>query len=84
MKVNGKKGHIAHNKGSLLRQGFDVIEDVKTELKRVTWTSKEELQVYTKIVVGATFTVGMLVYTTDIVIKTALETINFVLRAFGG
>ena len=33
--------------------------DVKAELRRITWTSKEELQVYTKIVVGATFALGL-------------------------
>ena len=54
-KVKSMEGYTA--KGA-----FDYLEDIKAEFKKVSWTSREELQVYTKVVVGATFVFGMSVY----------------------
>ena len=50
-----------------LRKGY------VTELKKVTWTSKEELIVFTKIVVGATFLLGLGIYGVDLLIKGVLN-----------
>ncbi len=47
---------------ALGRKAFDFVGDIKSEFSKITWTSKQELTVYTKIVVGATFIFGMLVY----------------------
>lgn len=44
----------------------DWIESLKTEIRSIHWTSKEELRVYTQIVVGATFFFGMGVYLVDV------------------
>lgn len=60
------------------------VGDVKSEFKKVVWTSKEELKVYTQVVVVTTFVCGMLVFFADLVIKNVLEAINFALRVFGG
>lgn len=60
------------------------IEEVKHEVKVIHWTSKEELKVYTQIVVGATFMLGMGVYLVDLLIHGALNTLNFVIRAVFG
>ncbi len=57
---------------------------VKAEFKKITWTSKEDLQNYTKIVVGATFLCGMCVYLVDLGIRGVLETLEKVtLLIFG-
>lgn len=62
----------------------DLIEDIKRELKSVTWTSKEELKVYTQIVVVATFVFGMGVYFVDLIIQSALNTLTWITRLITG
>ena len=49
------------------------IAELKTELKKVTWTTKDELVLFTKIVVGSTFTLGLGIYAVDLVIKGVLN-----------
>lgn len=67
------------NGESSIRNAFHLLEEVKTEFKRITWTSKEELQLYTKVVVSGTLIFGLSVFTADLMIRTVLDTINFVL-----
>lgn len=55
-------------------------QDVKDEVKKITWTSKDELFFYTKLVVGATLVVGMSIYLLDLVIQTSFVTLNLLLR----
>ncbi len=49
------------------------IRELKEELKKVTWTTKEELIFFTKIVVGATFILGLGIYAVDLSIKGVLN-----------
>ncbi len=62
----------------------DFVGDVKQELKKVEWTSKEELTVYTKIVLASTFIFGMVIYFIDLIIQGVLGGINILLKAFIG
>lgn len=62
----------------------DFVEEVKAEVQRVTWTSREELQVYTKIVVGSTLFFGIGVYCTDLLIQGMLNGLSFFVRLIGG
>lgn len=55
-------------------------QGVKSELKKVSWTSRKELVTYTKIVVGATFLMGMGIYFSDLVIKTAIDGLGVIAR----
>lgn len=48
------------------------LQELKKELKQVTWTSKDELMMFTKIVVAATFAFGLGIYGIDILIKVCL------------
>ena len=48
------------------------LQGLKNELKQVTWTSKAELVLFTKIVVGATFALGLGIYGVDLLIKGCL------------
>jgi preprotein translocase SecE subunit len=41
--------------------------ELKEEIRRVHWTTKEELQTHTRVVVGATLLFGILVYVVDLV-----------------
>ena len=60
------------------------IEEMKSEFKAITWTSKQELITYTQIVVGATFALGLGVYFVDLTIQNVLEAIATVARWIGG
>jgi preprotein translocase subunit SecE len=48
------------------------LQELKNELRQVTWTSKAELALFTKIVVGATFALGLGIYGADLLIKSCL------------
>lgn len=60
------------------------IENLKQEIRSIHWTSKEELKVYTQIVVGATFLFGMGVYLVDLVIHGVLGALTWVARMLVG
>jgi len=62
------------------KQVSHYLADVKTEFKKISWTSKEELQTYTKIVVGATFLCGMGVYMIDLLIRGGLSLLEGIAR----
>ncbi|CAM0117435.1 preprotein translocase subunit SecE [Rhabdochlamydiaceae symbiont of Dictyostelium giganteum] len=60
------------------------LEQLKNELKQVTWTSKEELGTLTKIVVVVTFAFGLGIYGVDLVIKGCLTSFkNLIDLIFG-
>jgi preprotein translocase subunit SecE len=53
-----------------------LIREYKEELKKVSWTTKEELIFFTKIVVITTFAFGIGIYVVDLVIKGVLQLIG--------
>lgn len=59
-----------------LRGPLSFISELKSELKKVSWTTKSELLSATKIVVLAMFGFGMGIYLVDLLIKGALEAIK--------
>lgn len=61
---------------------IDFFGDVKAELKKINWTSPEELKVYTKIVVGMTFILGMSIYLVDLTIQSFLLGLGYLFRLF--
>jgi len=58
--------------------------EIKQEMTKVTWTTKEELVLLTKIVIGSVFVFALGIYFTDIVIRSALQTISFLARIITG
>ena len=66
------------------KKSLSFLRQVQEELKKVTWTTKEELKTCTKIVVGSTFFFGLGIYLVDLVVRGGLEFIRFVFRGFGG
>lgn len=60
------------------------VADVKSEIQKITWTNREELFFYTKLVVGATFVCGMAIYLLDLVIQGTLSSLNFFLHLISG
>jgi preprotein translocase subunit SecE len=57
---------------------------VKEELKKVTWTSKKELKVSTKVVVISTFVFGIAIYVADLILKGALDGLSMLAKWIGG
>lgn len=64
------------------RVGF--LQSMKDELKKVSWTSKEELATCTKIVVGATAFFGVGIYVVDLVVRSVLQGIHTLARLMMG
>lgn len=60
------------------------VGDVKEELKKVEWTSKDELKSYTKIVLASTFLFGLTIYLVDLVIQGFLGGIHYLVKAIIG
>ena len=59
---------------------FRFLEELKQELKKVSWTTKQELKFSTKAVVISTLAFGMGIYVVDLVVKGALSTIGQLFR----
>jgi preprotein translocase subunit SecE len=58
------------------REASAYLQEIKEELKKVEWTTKAELVLCTKIVIGATFLFGIGIYLVDLLVKGSLETIR--------
>jgi preprotein translocase subunit SecE len=72
------------HQASKKKPAFSFVQELKEELKKVSWTTKNELKLSTQVVVGATFLFGLGIYLFDLVIKGALDFIAlFVHFIFG-
>lgn len=60
------------------------VGEVKQELKKIEWTSKEELKAYTKIVLASTFLFGLFVYSIDLIMRGILSALDGFLKFIGG
>ena len=54
------------------------IQGIKDELKKVSWTTKEELMLSTKVVIAVTFACGVGIYFVDLLVKGGLDFISYV------
>jgi preprotein translocase subunit SecE len=64
------------------KQSF--FREVINELKKVTWTTREELLASTKAVVVATFAFGLMIYLCDLVIRGTITGIGSLIRMIFG
>jgi preprotein translocase subunit SecE len=60
------------------------LSEVKTELKKVSWTSKQELLLSTKVVIYSTFIFGFGIYFSDLGMKSLLDGLALVFRRIFG
>jgi preprotein translocase subunit SecE len=58
--------------------------EVQNELKKVTWTSREELFSSTKAVILATFVFGFAIYLADLGIRSILDGVGSLARLIFG
>lgn len=66
------------------KRAIEFFGEVKQEFKAISWTPKDELATYTKVVVGATFIFGMFIYLVDLVIQGTLQGLSLFARLIGG
>ena len=59
-------------------QKVPYLRSVQQELKKVSWTSKEELLLGTKVVIISTFIFGMAIYIADLFINRFLSFLGHV------
>ncbi len=84
-KMEAKKSRPASS--TTKKEGKSIIAfvgDVKQEFKKVEWTSKEELVMYTKIVVASTFLLGFFVYLIDLGVQSSLNAVHFFVKVLFG
>lgn len=66
------------------KKKLSYFREVQNELKKVTWTSKEELILCTKAVILATLAFGLAIYFVDLAIRGTLELAGSVFRLIFG
>jgi preprotein translocase subunit SecE len=63
---------------------LNFFRQLQQELYKVNWTTKEELILYTKIVLGATFVFAIGIYVAEIVLQLILNMFSFITKFIGG
>lgn len=83
-KKSGSEKNL-REKSSASRPGLiDFGREVKKELKKIEWTTKDELKSYTKIVIISTFLFGMGVYFIDLIVQSFLNAIHLLSKFLTG
>ena len=67
-----------------VKKAKEFVADVRSEIQKITWTSREELITYTQIVVSAMFICGMSIYALDLLIQGTLNGLHFLLSFISG
>ena len=62
------------------RKKLSYFREVQNELKKVTWTSREELIHSTKAVIITTFAFGFSIYLADLAVRGFLDGVGYVAR----
>jgi len=78
MNPNQKSQQIA--KTFSMRKAHEFLENVKQELSKIHWTDGQDVKVYAKVVVTATFLFGMLIYFSDLIIQKFLHSFDTLFR----
>jgi preprotein translocase subunit SecE len=63
---------------------FVYVQELKDEMKKVSWTTAEELRFSTKMVVLSTIAFGLGIYLVDFFIKSSLDMLKAVLHFIFG
>ena len=80
--MNNFSKTISINTAKPKKENF--IRELQKELKKVSWTSKMDLLVFTKIVLWATLFFGFGIYLMDLFVKGSLSIISFIFRIIFG
>ncbi len=69
MSVSQKIVQLNRVKGGKNRSKPSFFQGMKEEMKKVSWTTKRELVLSAKIVIGAVFAFGIGIYIVDLVVR---------------
>lgn len=83
MEVGKSKAKSRESTG-LVKRMFDFIGEIKLEIQKITWTSRSELITYTKIVLAATFLLGLGIYFVDLLIRSTLVSLSHIVQWIAG
>ena len=83
MTISQKITELSAAKQKKSKSKTSFIQELKDEMKKVSWTSKEELRVCVKIVIGAIFALGLGIYLIDVFIRLILDGLGNLSRLIG-
>ena len=63
---------------------FTWVDEVKEEWRKITWTSRDDLIFYVKLVVSTMVVSGLVVYLMDLTVHSILDGILNILQWIGG
>ena len=67
-----------------MKKSYRYIETMKDEFHKIQWTEGEEVKVYAKVVVMATFVLGMAIYFMDLIIQKFLVVVEMLFKLLFG
>lgn len=62
------------------KKKVNFFQDIKEEIHKISWTSKKELKTCTKIVLISIFFLGFSIYCIDLIIKSFLDLLRFIIH----
>jgi len=65
-------------------RAYKYFENLKAEFQKIQWTEGEEVKVYAKVVVGATFVLGLAIYFADLIIHRVMFGLEAIYRFLFG
>lgn len=82
--IDIKKAKEVADQAFSLQHIQGLVTEVKNEIHKITWTDREELIFYTKIVVFSTLFFGLSIYGLDLAIQTILHGLSLFIQLVGG
>jgi preprotein translocase subunit SecE len=70
--------------GLSLKKAWSFWENLKMEFLKIQWTEGEEAKVYAKVVVVATFVLGLGIYFADVIIRRFLVGVDVLFKLIFG
>jgi preprotein translocase SecE subunit len=67
-----------------LRRAYETWENAKAEFRKIQWTEGEEVWIYAKVVVVATFGLGFSIFACDLFVRRLLVGIDVLFRLIFG
>lgn len=67
-------------KSQSVKKAYEYFDDIKSEFKKISWTEGGEVLTYAKAVVLSTFSFGILIYITDLLINRVLFSFDTIFK----
>lgn len=84
VEMDSGKREERSQRGPSLKSVYQFFENVKSEFRKIQWTEGEEVKVYAKVTVFATFVLGLGIYLLDLIIQKGLFVIDAFFRLLFG